>query len=113
MCLYIASIYFYRAKWIKLLTSQLKPGDVIILSVSVTQEPLFGIIKMILCSEQHTLLCVNKCKLIGYQEHLKAWEIEQLSETTVLKFKMLMSKQVLQPIPANHNTYYVTLKHAL
>ena len=105
-------LHIYRAKWIKFLTAQLRLGDCIILSGSDTQEPVFGIVKMILCDEQYTLLCINRCEVVGYQEHLKAWEI-QLSQMTVVKFNMQMSKQILQPIPANYNTYYISLKHAL
>lgn len=106
-------IFHYRTNWIKLLTSQLKPGHGIILSVSDTQEPLFDIIKTILCDRHETLLCVTKCINITYQGHMKAWEIQESSETSVVKFKMQMTEQILHLTPAKYNTYYISLKHAL
>ena len=68
----------------------------VILSVSDTQEPLFGIVKTILCDKYDTLLCVKKCTNVTYMGHLKAWEIQELSETSVVKFDMHMTKQILQ-----------------
>ena len=91
----------------------MKSGNAVIISVSEAQEPLFGIIKMILCDEHDTLLCVKKCINITYQGHYRAWEIQESHEISVVKFDMPMSKQILQPIPANYNTYFISLKHAL
>ena len=99
--------------WIKVATAQLKPGDAIILSLTDDQQPSFGVIKMILIDDHDTLLCVNTCVNIGYRSHLRAWEVQYSSQVSVVKFETEMMQQVLQPIPANFNTYYISLKHAL
>ena len=103
----------YRANWIKVATMQLKPGDVIILSLSDDQKPIFGIVKMILVDDQDVLLCTTVCTNVMYESHLRAWEIQPSSEVLVVKFNTEMTQQILHPITAKLNTYYVSLKYAL
>lgn len=104
---------FTRANWIKLATTQLKLGDVVILSLSDDLKPTFGIVKMILIDEQDVLLCTTVCTNVIYESHLHAWEINPSSEVLVVKFNTEMTQQILHPIPARFNTYYISLKHAL
>ena len=68
---------------------------------------------MILVDDHDTLLCVYACINKVYHSHLRAWEIQHSSQVSVIKFEIKMIQQVLQPIPANSNTYYISLKHAL
>lgn len=104
---------FFRANWITVSAYNLKPGNAIILSVSDETTPSFGIVKQILCDRQIILLCVNQCTNIAYQSHLRAWEVKQSPEASVVKFNTQITQQILQPIPANCNTYYISLKYAL
>ena len=106
-------IYPYRANWIAVSTYRLKAGNAIILSVSDETAPSFGIVKQILCDSQIILLCINQCSNIAYQSHLRAWEVKQSPEASVVKFDSQITQQILQPIPANFNTYYISLKYAL
>ena len=94
---------------------QLKLKDVIILSVSDDQDPTFGIVNMIFIDDdQQVLLCTTVCTNVTYETHLRAWEINPLhSEVRVVKFNTEMTQQILQPIPAKLNSYYVSLKYAL
>lgn len=102
-----------RANWIAVSMYQLKPENAIILSVSDETAPSFGIVKQIFCDNQIILLCINQCTNIAYQSHLRAWEVKQLPEASIIKFDAQMTQQILQPIPANINTYYISLKYAL
>ena len=103
----------YRANWVKVASMQLKPGDVVILSLTDEQEPTFGIIKTILVDDQDVLLCTTVCTNVVYDSHLHAWEIRPTCEVTVIKFSTEMTQQILYPIPANFNTFYISLKYAL
>ena len=102
-----------RANWIKVTTMQLKQGDVVILSLSDDQKPTFGTVEMILVDDQDVLLCTKVCTNAIYESHLHAWEIKPSSEVLVVKFNTEMTQQILHPIPAKFDTYYVSLKHAL
>ena len=90
-------------------------GDVVILSLSDDQEPTFGIVNMMLIdNDQHVLLCTTVCTNVIYETHLRVWEIKPLlSLVRVVKLNTEMTQQILQPIPANLYSYYISLKYTL
>ena len=96
--------YIYSANWIKVATTQLKLGDVVILSLSDDQKATFGIVKMILVDDQDVLLCTTVCINVMYESHLCAWEIQPSSKVLVVKFNTEMTQQILYPITAKLNT---------
>jgi len=92
---------------------QLKQGDVVILSLSDDQKPTFGLVETILVDDQDVLLCTKVCTNVTYKSHLRAWEIKPSSEVLVVKLNTEMTQQILHPISAKYDTYYISLKHAL